>query len=257
METAKSPKVSIIMPAYNASATIGEAINSVLLQTYTDRELIVVDDCSSDNTVEIVKALAQKDPRIALHVNRENMGTAETRNTAVRRAKGEYLAFLDSDDMWRPDKLEKQLKLIEETGAVISYTGTAYMNASGEMSGYTLPAERKFTYRSLLRRNIMSCSSVMVRRDAMLPFPRGNMHEDYALWLQILRKTGCAYGVDEPLLVYRMAEGSKSAGRLRSGRMTYEAYRNAGYGKVRAVLLMVRYGLHSVAKRRRIKAVKA
>jgi len=249
--------VSVIMPAYNTQSTISDSINSVLTQTYTNWELIIVNDRSTDDTASIAKNFAAADHRIHLHTNEQNIGCAATRNVAMSKARGEWLAFLDSDDLWLPDKLEKQLQFANETSASITYTATSYINKYGEISNYILPAEREFSYKSLLRRNIMSCSSVMVRTDEMMPFPhnnKGDMHEDYATWLQILRKVGHAYGLNEPLLQYRLTESSKSGRRFNSAKMAYCAYRTVGYCVLFAILLTLRYALHSISKRSRIKA---
>jgi len=243
------------MPAYNAEKTIGASISSVLDQTFSDWELIVIDDASKDRTAEIVQQLADGDRRVILLANEKNGGISFSRNRGIDRATGEWLAFLDSDDLWRGDKLEKQLRFIGESGAVIAYTGTAYISNDGVISDYVLRAERAFTYKELLRRNLMSCSSVMVRRDVMVLFPDGReIHEDYVVWLSLLRTVGCAYGLDEPLLIYRMTEGSKSSRRIASAQMTYHAYRHplVGYGRVAAVLLTLRYAGHSIWKRFRI-----
>ena len=246
------PMVSIIMPTYNAQATIKESIASVTAQTYPHWELIVVDDASRDNTPEIVRALAKDNPRIRLHTNPQNAGVALSRNAGMAHAHGEWLAFLDSDDFWHEDKLQKQLQFMETQNAAISYTGTSYINDAGQLSDYVLRAEPELTYKDLLRRNIMSCSSVMVRRECMVPFSPGEAHEDYAAWMQILQKTDCAYGLDEPLLVYRMTKKSKSAKRLLSAKMTYHAYRKAQIGRLGAAAYTVRYAAHSLTKRRMV-----
>ena len=266
-----TPKVSIIMPAYNAERTVRASIDSVLVQTFPDWELVVINDASADKTAEIIQQLAKNDRRVILLENEKNSGISLSRNRGIHHAKGEWLAFLDSDDLWREDKLEKQLKFIEETGALVSYTATAYITETGEMSseisldmpedisekvsGYILRAEKEFTYKELLKRNLMSCSSVMVRRDVMIPFPEGQeIHEDYVVWLGLVRTIDCAYGLDEPLLIYRMTKGSKSSSRIASAKMTYNAYRHpqVGYGKIAALLLTLRYAWHSIGKRVRI-----
>lgn len=244
------PKVSIIMPAYNADKTIGASIQSVQFQTFQAWELLVVDDCSSDETASIARAFAAEDSRISFYINEKNMGVAKTRNFAMDNARGEWIAFLDSDDVWTERKLEKQLKFAEETNATITYTGTAYMDEMGKVSDYILPAKPQLTLKTLLSRNIMSCSSVMVRRNAMIPFPQDEkIHEDYAVWMQLVQKHGHAYGLDEPLLIYRMSGESKSSRRFRSAIMTYNAYRKAGNGRFVAVCLTLRYSLHSISKR--------
>jgi len=248
-------KVSIIMPAYNAEKTIQASIDSVLVQTFPDWELLVIDDASQDGTVEMIKKLAENDQRVVLHVNEKNSGVSQSRNKGIDLASGEWLAFLDSDDLWSTDKLEKQLQFIEATGAAISYTATAFINETDKMSGYIQQAEEKLTYEMLLKQNLMSCSSVMVRRDVMIPFPlERDVHEDYVVWLAIVRKVGCAWGLDEPLLIYRMMENSKSSGRIASAKMTYNAYRHplVGYGSISAALLTLQYAKHSILKRIRI-----
>lgn len=248
-------KVSVVMPAYNAEAYIEAAVRSVLRQTWTDFELIVVDDVSQDATAEIVEQLAEEDSRIILLRNPKNSGVSASRNSGVAHANGEWIAFLDSDDLWREDKLEKQLALLEQhLDAVLSYTASAFMDEDGREYSYVMEAEPETTYKTLLRKNLLSCSSVMVRRDVMLRHPMGGdgMHEDYAAWLQILRETRYAYGLNEPLLVYRLRRNSKSGGRLHSAEMIYNSYRYVGYPALQAAALTVRYAKHSLSKRRKI-----
>jgi len=244
------PLVSVIMPAYNAVATVDESIKSVLAQTYQNWELIIVDDASIDSTQDIAKA--HTDDRIIVLCHNANQGVAAARNTGLQHAKGEYIAFLDSDDLWLESKLEKQLDFMQARNVVISYTSTAYL-VEGQLSNYMLRAEPELTYRNLLKRNLMSCSSVMVRRDAMLPFPKGYMHEDLAVWLQVVKKAGCAHGLDEPLLIYRMGQATKSSNRIKSARMTLGAYRKVGYGVLVSTIFTIRYAFHSISKRVRIK----
>ena len=241
--------ISIIMPAYNAEKTIAQSIESVLAQTYYEWELLIVDDGSSDSTISIVNSLAENDSRIRLFINEKNMGVAKTRNFGIEQASGEWIAFLDSDDLWHENKLENQLRFMEEVGAQIGYTGTAYITESGSVSGFVLRAERELTYSKLLKRNLMSCSSVMVRRDVMRAFPDGMMHEDYVVWLRILREVKCSYGLDEPLLLYRISTNSKSGNRVRSAKMIYNSYREVGFGRCVALFLTFRYSFHSISKR--------
>ncbi len=250
-----SVKISVVMPAHDAEAYIEASVRSVLEQTYPDFELIVIDDGSRDGTAEIVERLAQEDSRIVLLRSARNSGASASRNAGVAHARGVWIAFLDSDDLWQADKLEKQMALLEKhPDAVLSYTAAAFMDEAGQRYGYIMRAEEETDYETLLRRNILSCSSVMVRRDVMLRHPMGGdrMHEDYAAWLEILREVRCAYGLDEPLLVYRIRRQSKSGGRLRSARMLYATYRYVGYHAPQAAALTLRYAAYSVAKRRKI-----
>lgn len=248
-------KISIVMPAYNCSKYIEAAVRSALRQTWTDFELIVIDDCSEDATPEIAARLAAEDDRILLLRNERNSGVSASRNTGTARARGEWIAFLDSDDLWREDKLEKQAALIQKhPDAVLCYTASAFMDECGHKSTYILEAEDRTTYQGLLRRNLLSCSSVMVRRDMMLRHPMGGdrMHEDYAAWLLILREAQYAYGLNEPLLTYRISRLSKSSGRLRSARMLLASYRYVGYSLFTSAVLTFRYMFHSISKRRKI-----
>jgi len=247
------PLVSVIMPAYNAAATIAESISSVLAQTYQLWELIIVNDASTDNTWEIITNFAKEDSRVIIYTNRHNSGVAATRNVAMEKARGKYFAFLDSDDLWLPQKLDKQLRFMQEANAMISYTATSYINTAGQMSGHILRAERNLSYKQLLRMNLMSCSSVMVCCDVMRPFPSSIMHEDYAVWLHILKEVNQAHGLDEPLLVYRMGSNSKSANRINSAVMIYRTYRHISCGIIKSFFYTLRYAQHSITKRALIK----
>lgn len=249
-------KVSVVMPAYNAEKYIEAAIQSVLRQTWTEFELLVIDDGSQDSTAEIAERLAAGDERIAVLRGAENAGVSASRNRGVAQAGGKWIAFLDSDDLWREDKLERQLALLERhPDAVLSYTAAAFMDESGRMYSYVMAAEAETVYETLLRKNLLSCSSVMVRRDVMLRHPMGGdrMHEDYAAWLSVLRETRCAYGLNEPLLIYRVRRSSKSGRRLRSAGMLYRSYRYVGYSALCAAAMTMRYAVHSTSKREKIR----
>ena len=251
----EEPHVSVVMPAYNAERYIGQAIQSVLRQTYPDFELLVVDDGSKDQTVRIVRCLAEQDDRIHLYIMGKNSGVSASRNFGVTQARGEWIAFLDSDDIWREDKLERQLSYLARfPSAAIGYTASAFMNADGERYAYIMAALPQTTYAMLLRGNLMSCSSVMVKTSLMRRYPMGGdqMHEDYAAWLQILREVPCAYGVNEPLLIYRVSSASKSGDRITSAEMLYHTYRYVGFSAARALCMVFRYVFCSVDKRRKI-----
>lgn len=250
------PLVSIIIPAYNAVPFIQAAIDSVLAQTFQDFELIVIDDCSTDNTNALIQSYASRDPRVVALKNGQNTGTSSTRNYGISKAQGVWLAFLDSDDLWRRDKLEKQTALLKENPeAVISYTASSFIDSDGKPYTYILQAQDKIDYKTLLRMNLMSCSSVMVRRDIMPRFGTSGsqMHEDYSAWLQVLREVPYAYGINEPLLIYRLSKDSKSGNRLKSAKMIYCSYRHVGYSPVISGLLTARYSAYSIKKRMLIK----
>jgi len=251
------PKVSIVMPAYNASRYIAASIDSALAQTMDDFELLVIDDGSTDGTAAIVAGYAARDARIRSLANPQNSGVSATRRRGVEQAHGSWIAFLDSDDLWQPDKLARQMALLADNPtAVICYTGSGFIDAAGRAYGYVMHVPARIDYPGLLRHNIMSCSSVVVRRDVMLavrPSP-DSTHEDYTAWLQVLRDHPYAYGLDEPLLTYRLSASSKSASRLKAARMEYNTYRFMGYGPLKTLWLVARMIPYSLAKRKAIKA---
>ncbi|MCL1997319.1 MAG: glycosyltransferase [Turicibacter sp.] len=241
-------KVSIIMPAYNAEKTIRTSVESVLQQTYTNWELIIIDDCSADATASLIPS----DPRIMILKNAKNAGVSYSRNEGIRQSTGGFLAFLDADDMWTPDKLAKQLAFMLENKADISYTATAYINER-KPTNYILRAKYRLTYADLLRSNLMSCSSVVVKRAEMPLFLETDcIHEDYVAWLTIVKKVGFAYGLDEPLLLYRISANSKSSARFSSAKMIFNAYCTQ-FGKIIAFFCTLRYSAHSISKRCKIK----
>ncbi len=249
------PYVSVVMPAYNAEKTISEAIESVLNQTFTDFELIILNDCSRDDTENIINKYIS-DVRIIYVKNEKNLGVSETRNKGIDRAKGKWIAFLDSDDIWKEDKLQKQIELLQkEREATLCYTGSAFIDSEGKRSRYVLKVPSRLSYKKLLKQNLISCSSALVKSDVIkkLRMPGDQMHEDYFIWLTILKQTSYAYGINEPLIIYRLSKGSKSSKRLKSARMTYNTYRAIGYSSIIAALLVARYAVYSIKKRARIR----
>lgn len=246
------PKISIITPAYNCEKYLPEAVKSVLSQTFEDWELLMIDDCSGDNTYRCMEKLAEEDKRIRIFQNKVNSGTAATRNFGVRKAKGEWIAFLDSDDLWKADKLEKQLAMLtKHPDARLIFTGSGFMDADGKPIAYTLHVPERVNRSRLLRQNIISCSSVLIRKELMTEFPmpeEGGIHEDFATWLRILEKIPWAYGVDEPLLVYRKARDSKSGKKGKSAKMNWETYKKVGIPLGSRIVCMLGYTFHGLWK---------
>lgn len=244
--------VSVIMPAYNAEKTISESVESVIFQTYKDWELIVIDDGSTDNTVAVLSQFAKSDSRIHFYQNKKNCGVSYTRNRAVELAKGEWIAFIDSDDLWDKEKLEKQISLLNEhPDMAIAYTASCFIDENGKPYEYMMPAIEKLTYKTLLIKNIMSCSSVLIRSSIMndIRMPSDNMCEDYYTWLMVLREYGVAYGINEPLLIYRLSRNSRSSNRIKMIKMLFITYHKVGYNAIFSTLLVFRYILYSARKR--------
>lgn len=250
-------QVSIIMPAYNAERTIRDAVNSVIGQTFENWELLVIDDGSGDSTYNIIKEASAADQRVRAMRNNKNLGVSETRNRGVSCAGGGWIAFLDSDDMWKPEKLEKQLKLAEiKRDAALIFTGSSFINADGSPTTYSLAVPEQTTYRKLLKQNIISCSSVLVKKELVQKFrmKHDNMHEDFAVWLQILKDGFKAYGIDEPLLVYRISTKSKSGNKIKAAKMTYSVYRHIGLTAPERAYYLTWYGIKNIIKYNKIKA---
>lgn len=248
--------ISVIMPAFNAEKYLKEAIESVLAQTYSLWELIVIDDDSRDATAEIVREYQKQDSRVRYLKNKTNSGVSESRNRGVREAKGQWIAFLDSDDRWTPEKLERQLSFAEQHNARFAFTGSGFIDDDGRALSYYLSVPMKISYRQLLKQNLISCSSVLIRKELMLknPMPSGDMHEDFAAWLGILKTTGVdAYGLDQPLLLYRVSPQSKSGNKRKAAKMTYRVYRYIGLSVFEAGYYWVWYAVRSLRKYRGIR----
>ena len=223
--------ISVVMPARNAQSTIREAIRSALDQTWRELELLVMDDGSTDGTAGIVRSLAARDERIRFFQNETNRGVSWCRNFGVEQARGEWIAFLDSDDLWRREKLEKQMALVRRHGdAGLFFTGSGFITADGKACTYQMHVPEKVSYRQLLKQNVISCSSVLCRRELLERHPMENdaVHEDFAVWLRILREEPLAWAVDEPLLMYRVSASSKSGNKWKAARMTAATYRFVG-----------------------------
>lgn len=250
MTNADNELISVIMPAYNAEKTLGQAVESVLAQTYPLFELIVINDCSKDRTASLAKQYAFIDSRVRVLENGVNSGASRTRHKGVEAAKGKWLAFLDSDDAWSLEKLEKQLAVQVERRAKLVYTGSAFMNADGVPLNWILHVPSQIGYRKLLRQNLISNSSVLVLKDCYQKFEAVGdaMHEDFACWLKLLRSGETAYGIDEPLLIYRLSPNSKSGNKLCAAIMNWNSYRAVGVSALEASYYMAWYAINGLNK---------
>ena len=202
--------VSIIMPSYNTGRFIAETIRSVLAQTYENWEIIIIDDCSTDNTDEVV-AQFLGDKRIKYFKNEKNSGAAVSRNRALREAKGKWIAFLDSDDLWTPDKLEKQVGVMEKNGYHFSYTNYAEIDEESKPLGRHITGPKKISKTGMYNYCWPGCLTVMYDAQAvgMIQIEDIKKNNDYAMWLKVCRKAKC-YLVDEELAFYRKRRGSIS-----------------------------------------------
>lgn len=201
--------VSIIMPSYNTGKFIQETINSVKNQTYNNWELIIVDDGSTDNTDEVVRAI--KDDRIKYIKNKVNKGAAISRNIALREAKGRWIAFLDSDDLWKEDKLEKQIKFMEDNNYYFSYTNYIEIDENSKFNGKKITGPKKITRIGMFNYCWPGCLTVMYdsKRIGLIQIEDIKKNNDYAMWLKVCKKVDC-YLLNEDLAMYRKRTGSIS-----------------------------------------------
>lgn len=220
--------VSIIMPSYNSFRFIGESISSVLKQSYVTWELLIVDDCSQDNSVEIINQYIEKDCRIRLIALKCNVGAAAARNIALENARGRFIAFLDSDDVWREDKLEYQVKYMLEHNISFSFSSYDIMREDGERLNKIVKVPSKLSYCRYLCNTIIGCLTVVIDRDAVGDFkmPIIRSSHDMALWLLIMKRGFKAYGLKECLATYRLVATSNTSKKWKAAKDVWKVYRD-------------------------------
>ena len=243
--------VSVVIPIYNAEKYIEQTVLSVLSQTYSDIELVLVDDCSKDNSFDIICSLAKEHKNIVFHRQETNMGAAVARNTALKLANGRYIAFLDGDDLWDEDKLEKQIPVLKEKNASISYTAIDMIDENGTQIKGKRRILSKVTYKTLLKNTMIATSTVLIDRNKTGEFemPLIRSGQDYATWLFLLRNGGSAVGVDKVLTHYRVHEGSLSSQKTKNYIDVYRIQTEyEGIGKVSAAFNTICYCINAVKK---------
>lgn len=229
--------MSIIIPMHNGEKYIEETILSVVNQTYSNWELLLVDDCSTDNTLKVVRDVIEKveqnpDKKGKIHVipMEKNGGAAVARNTGLAKSVGRYVTYLDADDLWVPEKLEKQLAQVEEKGIAFSFTGYEFADEDGKGTGKIVRVPETITYKQALQNTTIFTSTVMFdteqipREELAMPVMKS---EDTALWFKLLRQGYLAYGLDENLVAYRRAGKSLSSNKLEALRRIWNLYRKA------------------------------
>ncbi|WP_355662382.1 glycosyltransferase family 2 protein [Halomonas salifodinae] len=221
-------KVTVVTPIYNSERFLDKAIESVFEQSFSDWEMVAVDDCSSDGSAELVRRYAERDSRVRLIQLDKNSGAAVARNVAIEEAKGRYIAFLDSDDLWLPEKLEKHIDFIEETGAALSYTAYEKITEAGERTGVVVTPPESLTYDDLLKSNRIGCLTAIydTKKIGKVTMPLIRKRQDYGLWLKILRDSGPAIGLCEPLSLYREREGSISSNKVEMVKYHWSLFRD-------------------------------
>lgn len=256
----KVPLVSVIMPTYNCGRYLKKTIECVLSQTFTDFELVITDDCSTDPKVHEILSFFESDPRVRVFYLEKNSGAGVARNKCTEMARGRYIAFCDGDDYWMPAKLEKQLKLMQEKDCCLSYTSYLELNDAGNAVSIMLPPKR-LTFRDTLHDDKIGFSTAMYDTSKFGKFymPTIRRRQDWALVLLILQKCKEAFGVDEVLTYYNLSRNSLSRKKIPLVRYAVQVYQIVlGYSKVHSYLYLFfcflpAYVLKKLKKRRDIK----
>lgn len=209
--------VSIIMPTHNSAKFLGKTVDSVIQQNYENWELLITDDKSSDNTIEVLKEIANNDKRISYQQLEKNSGPGISRNNSLRLAKGRFVAFLDSDDHWSPEKLSTQLEFMIENDYALTFTSYNLYDEAGQALEGNVRAKPVVDISDMLKSNYLTCSTVIFDKEKVgeVYMPEIRKRQDYGLWFEIIKKTGAAYGLDKKLCNYTIRKNSVSSNKLK------------------------------------------
>ena len=244
--------VSIIMPSFNSARFIAESIESVLSQTYAQWELLITDDCSKDNSLEIINSYVAIDDRIKIFALNNNVGAASARNISLDKAKGRYIAFLDSDDIWEPHKLETQLSFMKTNGYEFTFSAYSIMANDGKLTGKIVSVPPKITYEQYLKNTIIGCLTVIIDRRQTSDFrmPLIKSSHDMALWLLIMKRGFRAYALNEVLATYRLVSTSNTANKWKAVKDVWKVYRDIeGLSFFKSTICFCCYIVNAIIKR--------
>lgn len=247
----KNETISVIIPIYNSEKYISQTIESVLGQTYKDVEVVIVDDCSTDKSNQIIENYTKKYNSIVYKRLEKNSGAAVARNKAMEIARGRYIAFLDSDDVWYPEKLEKQIELIKSNNCAICYTAIEMIDEDGRVEKSKRNIKEKIDYRFLLKNTMIATSTVLIDRRIVGRFnmPLRRSGQDYATWLMLMRNGVYAYGINEVLVKYRRRENSLSSSKMKNIFKVWNIQvENEGISKINATCNSIAYALNAFKK---------
>lgn len=243
--------VSVITPVYNCEKYIEDMLLSVFAQTYKDIEIVMVDDKSTDGSADIIKRYQQEHPEIVYYLQPENRGAGHARNKALELARGQYVAFLDADDLWKPQKIEKQVGLLKRKNGGFCFTAIEMIDGSNQVIKGKRKVKEEIDYHFLLSNTMIPTSGVLIDRCIMGDF---RMHirrggQDYATWLKLLRGGSKAYGIDEALVGYRIDGESLSSNKMNSVRQIWEIQtKEEGIAKPIVLIHLFKWALNSVKK---------
>ena len=243
-------KVSIIVPMYNAEKFIGKTIESVLAQTYQNWEMLIMNDVSTDNSLAIVSMYAKKDERIKIVNTEKNVGVVKGRNFLIDLASGKYIAFLDADDYWHNEKLEKQIKFMKEKNASISCTEYTRVKENEEKINDVIIKE-EISYNDMLKNNYLGCLTVIYDAEKIGKryFKELEKNEDYVLWLEIVKDVNTIYGLKENLAYYRVLDNSRSSNKVKTAKVRWEIYRKIEkLSLLKSIYYFLHYAIKAVLK---------
>lgn len=246
--------VTVVTPSWNSEKYIEETIRSVQAQTYKAWEMVIVDDCSTDNTVEIVKKISAEDPRVKLIALEENGGAAKARNISMRSGTGRFVAYLDADDIWKPEKLEKQVEFMKKNKCGFSCTSYEVIGDDGTPKNKYVHMLPKVDYVGFLTNNLLQTVGIMVDTSIVdkkhIEMPDLRRRQDAATWFQVLKAGYECYGLDEILAEYRRAENSLSSNKFKAVKGTWSLYRDIEHLSLPfSCYCFVRYAFLAVWKR--------
>lgn len=245
------PRYSVIIPAYNCEELLRETVLSALAQTHPPFEVIILDDKSTDSTLKVINELAAEFPVIRSYPNHRNLGVANTRNIGFEKSRGEYIALLDADDMWMPEKMEKQITLMVEKGCDFSYTGYSFIDSQGKPINKTYNVPETITLKDMLKENYIGCATVVLTREIAKNYTmeKKYSHEDYVLWLELLQDGKKPCGINQPLMIYRLSPHSRSGNKKKAAKDRWHVYRGfLGLGRVKSTFYFVQYAIRGFLK---------
>lgn len=235
--------ISIITPTYNSTKYISETINSIINQTYSNWELLITDDCSTDDTWSIIQAYSNKDKRIEVFKLKKNSGSGIARNNSIEKASGRYIAFCDSDDIWKSNKLEKQIAFMKKNNCGLTFSSYDIIDEAGKPKGKVV-AKPMVTFEIMKRNNYIGCLTAIYdsKKIGKVYMPEIRKRQDWALWLSILKKTDKALSIIEPLAIYRVRNNSLSNNKIEMLKHNYNIYNQyLNLNKIISFFYMIRF----------------
>lgn len=253
--TEKESLCSVLIPAYNCETTLRSTVESALQQTYNHIEILIIDDASTDETASVIRVLAKEDSRIKPYFLDTNGGVANARNTLFEKAEGVYAAFLDSDDIWLPNKLEEQIHLLQESNVDLVYSSYAFIDGQGKTLGNPKIVSESCSFSDLLKDNYILPSTVVIRSEYLARYRMDGSyaHEDFVFWLSLLKDGLKARGNPKVLIQYRVAAGNRSANKIKAAKNRWIVYRTfLHYSWLKATWYFIQYTINGIRKYRGI-----